>query len=75
MFGPTSLRGHVSTMTFMKVNHKYLLAHRWTRDMEIHRWVPHLPPAICHSEGHRHGGPFTSTGLRLLAVPENDDLE
>lgn len=36
---------------------------------------PHLPPAVCHSEGDGHGGPFAPIGRRLLAVPENDDLE
>lgn len=35
----------------------------------------HLPPAVCHCEGDGHGRPFTPTGWRLLAVPENDDLD
>lgn len=35
----------------------------------------HLPPAVCHSEGDGHGRPFAPNGWRLLAVPENDDLE
>lgn len=43
--------------------------------MNPRRLVPHLPPAVGHGEGHRHGGPFTPAGLRLLAVPEDDDLE
>lgn len=37
--------------------------------------VPDLPPAVCHSEGDGHGRPFAPIGRRLLAVPENDDLE
>lgn len=37
--------------------------------------VPDLPPAVCHSEGDGHGRPFAPVGWRLLAVPENDDLE
>lgn len=37
--------------------------------------VTHLPPTICHSEGDRHGGPFTPVGRWFLTVPQDDDLE
>lgn len=36
---------------------------------------PHLPPAVCHSEGDRHGWPFAPIWWRLLAVPQNNDLK
>lgn len=35
----------------------------------------HLPPAVRHDKGDGHRGPFVPARRRLLAVPQNDDLE